>query len=80
MLKDKLLQYKKENNLNWEQLANILGLSRRGLLNIIELRSPKTKVITCLKIKALTGLEPWEYLDDLEHLKNLIQKNEIKKS
>jgi DNA-binding XRE family transcriptional regulator len=79
MLKEKLLQYKKENNISWEDLAKKLKLSRPGLSNIIKFGSPKTKVITCLKIKSLIGLEPWEYLNGLDSFKNLTKKDETKK-
>jgi len=66
-----LLEYKIENRLDWEDFAKLLGLSRRGLMNIVETKSPKTTIATCLKIKKAIGLEPWEYLDGLEHLKHI---------
>lgn len=76
MLKRALLIYKKKNRLNWDEVAKQLELSRRGLNNIFENKSPNIKVITHLKIKAMTGLEPWDYLDGLDALKKIIQNNE----
>ena len=72
MLKKKLTIYKNKHKLTWDQVANKLEISRQGLENIIKYKSPATKVVTCLKIEALTGLKPWEYLDGLEKIKKLI--------
>lgn len=80
MLKAKLEEYKKKNKLSWDEVAAKLGLSRRGLINIFEKRSPHTLVITCMKIEALTGLSPWQYLDGLDKYKKLINKKDEKSS
>jgi len=74
MLEEKLIQYKKQNRLNWSEVASELGLTRNGLRRLISTKSPKTQVITCIKIQKLTGLSPWEYLNGLDNLKDLIEK------
>ncbi len=77
MLKAELIKYKEKNKLSWEKVSQELGLSRRGLLNIIEDKSPRTLVVTCLKIEKLTGLKPWEYLNGLEAFKKLNKKETL---
>ena len=69
-----LKEYKEKHKLTWEHLANQIGISYQGLMDILKNRSPKTSVITALKIKEATGLEPYEYLDGLETIKKLNHK------
>lgn len=73
-LKKELEKYKNKNHLNWNQVANMIGLSRQGLDFLFKNTSPKTKAITCYRIEQLTGLKSWEYLDGLDNLKKLKSK------
>lgn len=66
-----ILKFIKETDQTIAILASQIGVSRQALNDIINKRSPKTKVITCLSIKKITGIEPWEYLDGLDKLKSL---------
>jgi hypothetical protein len=69
-----LEKYKTENRYSWEGIAELLGLTKAGLVYLLKHKSPKTKISTCLAIKNLTGLDPWEYLDGLDNLKKLKSK------
>lgn len=71
---NKLKEFKKQNNITWEALAEQIGISYQALNEIILRRSPNTKVSTCIAIKKITGLEPFDYLDGLECLKLLNNK------
>ncbi len=66
-----LKKWKEDNRITWEELASKIGISYQGLNDIVIKRSPNTKVSTCIKIKKVTGLEPWDYLDGLEDIKNI---------
>ncbi len=69
-----LREYKERTGITWNELALKIGITYQALNEIINNRSPKTKVITCLRIKKITGLEPWDYLDGLDDLKKLIKE------
>jgi DNA-binding XRE family transcriptional regulator len=70
-MKHIIKQFAKEKNISLGELAEKVGISRQALNDIILRGSPKTKVVTCMNIKRITGLEPWEYLNGLEVLKSL---------
>lgn len=56
---------------NKSEFARNIGITRQQLDNILKDKSPKTQVKTCMAIKQLTGLEPYEYLKGLEEYKEL---------
>ena len=61
---------------NKSAFARDIGISFQHLQNILNDKSPKLSVLTAMKIKELTGLEPWNYLDGLDFIKNLVGKNQ----
>lgn len=67
-------QYREKNKMTWLELANKIGISQRMLYKIAEKKSPNTTVWICQKIKKATGLEPYEYLNNLENLKKIKTK------
>lgn len=71
--KSMLTKYKNDNQLTWGELAKKIKISRQSLSDIVTTRSPKIKVVTTMRIKAVTGLDPWDYLDGLEDLKHLFK-------
>lgn len=73
ILKRSLNFYKNKHKLTWEQVAQELKITRQGLRNIMVNRSPATELATCLRIEAITGLKPWEYLDGLQGIKKLFR-------
>ena len=68
-----LEEYKAKYNLTLDQLADKIGISKRGLQKIIKTRSSSLTVLTALKIKKATRLNPIDYIDGLEAYKKLIK-------
>jgi len=68
-----LREYLKENKIGQIDFAKKIGVSFQTLHNIFKNKSPETKVYICLAIEKETGLQPWEYLDNLEPLKKLMK-------
>jgi len=73
-----LTKWKNENQLTWEELAKKIGITRGALNDIVVTRSPNIKVITALKIREVTGLEPHQYLDGLETIKFITESRDGK--
>lgn len=71
----KLVKYKRQNKLTWDEFAKKIGITRQNLTHIIRKRSPKIGIKTAMKIEALTGLGAHEYLDGLNTLEKIIAKN-----
>jgi DNA-binding XRE family transcriptional regulator len=70
-----LKKWKEDNRYTYDQMAEMIGIHKQTILDIIEKRSSKTGIGTVLKIKRVTGLDPWEYLDGLEIIKKYANKN-----
>lgn len=69
-----LKKWKEDNRYTYDQMAEMIKIHKQTLLDVIEKRSPRTSIKTVLAIKQITKLEPWEYLDGLDHIKHLKQK------
>jgi len=63
----------KEKEMTIEEFATSIKVSRQTIHNVI--RDRVASLDTALKIKYTYGLEPWEYLDNLEHIKKLVDKS-----
>ena len=68
-----LKQYLKDKGINQEHFAKKIGINMETLRYIFDKKSPNTRVVTCLKIKELTGLNPSKYLKGLENIKSIIK-------
>ena len=71
--KTMLKQYLKDKGINQEHFARKIGINMESLRYIFDKKSPNTRVVTCLKIKELTGLNPSKYLKGLENIKSIIK-------
>jgi transcriptional regulator with XRE-family HTH domain len=72
-----LKKYLKVHKLTYQEFADKIGISKQAVSDILKNKSPHTKVRTCMAIKQITGLEPYEYLNGLEAYKNLYEKSKI---
>ena len=70
-----LKKYLKAHNLTIPKLAELIGISRQALTAIIANRPAEIKFSTAIKIKNITGLYPWDYVNGLENIKRLYQAN-----
>ena len=73
---NKLRQWKKDNNMTYTALSAALKTERRWVIEVINRPTPHISYVMATKIKALTGLEPWDYIDEgLEDIRYLVNKN-----
>ena len=61
-----LKTYLTEHNITQDDFAAAIGITSQALRDIFKNHSSKTRVMTAMRIKQLTGLEPEEYLDGLD--------------
>ena len=69
-----LKQYLKDKGINQEHFARKIGINMESLRYIFDKKSPNTRVVTCLKIKKLTGLNPHQFLNGLDDVGKITLK------